>query len=585
MNAPISVAPAIYHLSIERFRGIKVLSWYPGRGVNVVLGGGDVGKTTILDAIGLLFSPTNATVVSDTDYHVRDDAAGFVIEAVVAIPPSSGINQQVKPAWPWSWNGSNAVVPSTGDDGTGTGEPVYRLRVRGTDELELAYEIIQPDGSTDRLPVALRRAIGLVRLSGDDRNDRDLRLVQGSALDRLLSDKGLRSRMASELAKSSVRDELGTEAQKALEKLDKAFKEQSLPGGLDISITGGQGASVASLVGLTAACAGVQLPLSNWGAGTRRLSALAITEQNQGESPITLVDEVERGLEPYRQRALMAKLQTGKSQAFITTHSPAAISAASTADLWYIDRAGQIGPLDGTKIALHRKNDPETFLARLAIVAEGATEVGFVTALLERALSSSLQQHGVHVTDGGGHETTLALLEALADGGLSFGGFVDEEGKHPTRWDKVAARLDRLLFRWKSSDIEANIIGAMPDDKLEELLTDPAEEKTGWRLRTLADRLGIQEKDFDNIRAKAGAGLRALIIAAATGTVPEGKESQKKHYQSHAQTWFKTVGGGRELAGKVFALGAWPTLKPQLMPFCNAVRMAAGLTETGNLLP
>ena len=62
------------------------------------------------------------------------------------------------------------------------------VRVRGTEDQELSWEIVQPDGTTDPFPVALRRSIGLVRLSGDDRNDRDLRLVQGSALDRLLSD-------------------------------------------------------------------------------------------------------------------------------------------------------------------------------------------------------------------------------------------------------------------------------------------------------------------------------------------------------------------------------------------------------------
>jgi len=31
------------------------------------------------------------------------------------------------------------------------------------------------------------------------------------------------------------------------------------------------------------------------------------------------------------------------------------------------------------------------------------------------------------------------------------------------------------------------------------------------RLRTLAERLGIQEKDFATIKAKAGSGLKALI--------------------------------------------------------------------------
>jgi putative ATP-dependent endonuclease of OLD family len=563
--------PAIYRLSIERFRGIKALSWSPARSVNVILGGGDVGKTTILDAISLLLSPVNTSVLSDTDYHARNIEAGFVIEAIMSLPPGSGINDQLKPSWPWEWNGAELLVPNTDDDSKPAGEPVYRIRVRGTEDLELAYEIMQPDGSTDFFPVALRRSIGLVRLSGDDRNDRDLRLVQGSALDRLLSDKGLRSRMASELANSDVKDELTDAAKKALEDLDTAFKKKSLPDGLDLAITGGQGPSIASLVGLTADRNGIRLPLASWGAGTRRLSALAIAE-------------VERGLEPYRQRLLMNELQAGESQVFVTTHSPATISAASKAALWYVDHTGQIGPLDVTKTAKHRKTDPETFLARLAVVVEGATELGFTCALLERAFGSPLEQHGVHVSDGGGHEATLGLLEALAEGGLRFGGFADDEGgKHPDRWKKLGGKLGQLLFRWPSRCIEENVIDAVPDSQLEALLTDPRGEKTGMRLRTLADRLAITEKDFASIKSKAGNGLKALIIEAALGTVPAGKEGEKNQYKSHAGTWFKSIDGGRELAGKVFSLGLWPGLKPQLLPFCNAVRKAIDLPEIPEL--
>ena len=59
-------APAIYALTIKQFRGIDELSWQPAQGANVILGGGDVGKTTILEAIALLLSPTNAVNVSDT---------------------------------------------------------------------------------------------------------------------------------------------------------------------------------------------------------------------------------------------------------------------------------------------------------------------------------------------------------------------------------------------------------------------------------------------------------------------------------------------------------------------------------------
>ncbi len=86
-------APIIYRLAIERFRCIRSFSWHPAKGVNLILGGGDVGKTTILDAIGLLFSPTNPTTLADTDYHARNIDAGFVIEAIVSLPLESGINQ------------------------------------------------------------------------------------------------------------------------------------------------------------------------------------------------------------------------------------------------------------------------------------------------------------------------------------------------------------------------------------------------------------------------------------------------------------------------------------------------------------
>jgi putative ATP-dependent endonuclease of the OLD family len=579
-----STRPTIYHLAIKQFRGVEALSWHPAKGVNLILGGGDVGKTTILDAIGLLLSPTNTTNLSDTDYHLRNIDAGFVIEAVLSLPPDGGINGQFKASWPWEWNGNDAVVPNA-DAADGNSEPVYRLRVRGTEDLELAYEIVQPDGTADSLPVALRRSIGLVRLSGDDRSDRDLRLVQGSALDRLLSDKSLRSRIASQLAKTDVENQLTPAAQKALEDLDDAFEKQGLPDILELSITGGPGPSIASLIGLTADCSGVQLPLANWGAGTRRLAALAIAEQHQGEHPITLVDEIERGLEPYRQRSLVQRLQTGQSQVFITTHSPAAIAAASNAALWYVDHDQQIGPLDAAKIARHRATDPDTFLSRLAIICEGITEVGFVTALLERAFGSPLQQHGIHLSDGGGHDNTVLLLEALVDGGIRFGGFADDEGRHPGRWEKIAKAQGLLVFRWEAGCIEQNVIGAVPEDKLEELLTDPEGKKTGPRLRTLQERLGTADKDLLTIKAAAGTSLKPLIIEAAIGAVPSVKSDDEIDYKAHPQAWFKTTNGGRELAAKMFSLGVWPAVRAQLLPFCNAVRQAVDLPEIADVAP
>ena len=182
---------------------------------------------------------------------MRKVDAEFVIEGVFALSPESGISEQLKPSWPWEWSGTEAVVPSAEGEAP-KGDPVYVLRVRGREDLELAFEIVQPDGTADMLPVALRRKIGLVRLGGDDRSDRDLRLVQGSALDRLLSDKTLRSRIATKLAETEVEAELSDEAKKALKDLDDVFTEEKLPDRLELSVTGSPSASVASMIGLTA---------------------------------------------------------------------------------------------------------------------------------------------------------------------------------------------------------------------------------------------------------------------------------------------------------------------------------------------
>src|ERR1700689_2986399 len=124
-------APLIRRLSIERFRGIRFLTWLPTSGTNIVLGGGDVGKTTILDAIALLLAPSNATTLSDADYHGRNLADGFAIEAVISVPTEMLAAQSMKPSWPWEWKANTLKVPSIGD-AEAVGAPVYVIRASGT---------------------------------------------------------------------------------------------------------------------------------------------------------------------------------------------------------------------------------------------------------------------------------------------------------------------------------------------------------------------------------------------------------------------------------------------------------------------
>lgn len=575
------MAALFHYLIIERFRGIRSLKWYPGAGVNVILGGGNVGKSTLLEAISLLLSPTNSYTLADVDYWSRNVEGEFLIEAVISLPNDSVINQQGAMAWPWEWDGVNAVLPEIAENNEQAVRPaVYKIRVRGTAELELSYEIVQPDGNCASLSVALRRSIGVVRLSGDDRSDRDLRLVYGAGLDRLLADRGLRARLGREIASDQIEQHLDQPAREKLEALDLLFGRRALPTELGLAFVGNAGVSVNALVGLTSEKNGVALPLISWGSGTRRLAALAIADSSQNGHPITVIDELERGLEPYRQRQLMKTLIGVAGQAFVTTHSSTVVGASELASLWYIDSEGSIGNLPKNKIARHQSMDPEAFLSKLTIVAEGATELGFLAALLDRYIPD-WSDHGIYISDATGNDNVLNLLEALSKGGLKFAGFADFEGRFGGRWRVLKERIGHLLFQWERGCLEENIIPLVADDRIFRLIEDPSAEKTTMRLRTLAERLGIESVGFEVISDRKREELLALIVAAATGQIPEhlmgAEKTVKNPYKGHSSVWFKSVAGGRELADKVHDLGVWPLLQGRMIPFLNALRTSVGI--------
>lgn len=564
-------AAVIHQIKIERFRGIENLLWNPAPGMNIILGGGDVGKTTVLEAIALLLNPTNTLVLSEADYWQRKTEDEFIIQAVISLPSSTEISQQPKFVWPWEWDGENAVPPvavTDDDDIPAPVQPVYCLQVRGTPELEIAWEIVQPNGDVDILASAVRRKIGVVRLSGDDKNDRDLRLVYGSALDRLLSDKGLRARIGQHVSEINLQDKLSDDAKKALGKLDAVLKTESLPNKLELGLTSSQGLSIGALIGLLAEKeGGAVLPLTSWGSGTRRMATLQIAAETEAETRITVIDEIERGLEPYRVRKLVKALEAEPAQSFVTTHSAVAISSADDGQLWYLDPKQNIGALPRDKIARQQDRDPETFLSRLSIIAEGPTEIGFLSYLLERAVGVSFLDHGLRVCNGQGNDATLNLLEAMASGGLMFGGFADNEGTDTGRWNAL------------KGSTEENVIAYIQDDDLVRLITEAEADVQAERRLTLADRLGIADRSLEAIVANA-ADLRSLIIAAATGSKAGAPDDDTgKTWKKHGRRWFKSVQGGRELASLMFALGVWPSLMPHVLPFLNGVRGALGQPE------
>jgi putative ATP-dependent endonuclease of OLD family len=382
-----------------------------------------------------------------------------------------------------------------------------------------------------------------------------------------------------------VKAELQSEGQAAFNELDTTFGARALPHHLGLGLSAGPGQSISALIGLTAAIEESRLPLSSWGSGTRRLASLAVAQACRSGCPITLVDEAERGLEPYRQRKLVAELAEGPSQVVMTTHSAPALAAAEPATIWYLSQGHVIAELSSSRVLQLHKRDPEAFLSRVTLVGEGPTEVGFIQEVLGREISIDLLNLGVRLCDGQGNTFTLELLEEFNKAKLGLAAFVDCEGDNTKRWADLKTDLGDLLFQWPTGCTEANVVAQICDDKLEALLIDPEEIQTQPRLASLVERLKVLEPnaefpkhDFTTIKGVAGDRLRSLIVAAASGDAAGAPEKEAKTWKKHGKRWFKSLEGGRELANKAYALGAMDRVKPQLQPLIDALTALTGTT-------
>lgn len=59
-------------LEIENFRAVRKLRWLPGPGMNCLIGPGDSGKSTVLDAIDLCLGARRSLSFTDADFHGID---------------------------------------------------------------------------------------------------------------------------------------------------------------------------------------------------------------------------------------------------------------------------------------------------------------------------------------------------------------------------------------------------------------------------------------------------------------------------------------------------------------------------------
>ena len=463
----------VRHLRIRNFRGVRSADIQLRPGVNCLLGPGDVGKTTVLDAIEWVTLPRWHLGATDADFYQCDVTKPIEIEATVSPVPVALQPEHQFGLYQRGWDESSG---ESHDEPGDEHESCLTIRLVVDDSLEPVWEVVtdrHPDGR--RISARQRREFGVHRLG--ENVERHLGWGRGSALlritgtthetERVLAD--LHRHMRALVAQGDL-EELAA-AVEVVTQLGAVLAGRTNAGGLHASLDPAEIDGRGSMLSLHTEG---EIPVRSLGIGSRRLLAMAVQASSVDEGAILLIDEIEHGLEPFRLRHVLQVIADAFSsgsddglavgQAVLTTHSPTAICELPSTSLNVVRRLDN-GTLEVRTVPDDLqglvRSQPEALLSGAALVAEGKTEEGLLRGLqpfFARRKGEPLANRGVAIVNGQGSRAPsvargLARLgyraALLGDSDRDINPTESEligEGVEVIQWPDDAATEDRVCL-------------------------------------------------------------------------------------------------------------------------------------------
>lgn len=540
-------------LKINNFRGIEELNWQipSDKKLICLIGSGDVGKTTVLEALNWLLGDRWNIPISVCDFN--DEKKPISIEAVLDNLPDKLLQIE---RFGLFLSGVHDDGTMTEDPDDGTGEClIVRLVIDGS--MEPVWSATKYGRDEEKLfTVSDRRELGVCKL--DDRVDMHSRWSQNSALGKISREsEGAKSAM--HLATSAAREALrGTALPDKFRKILNDVKNKSqgygaarygeMAPGIDLS-------SASSYGGI--ALYSDAIPLMNYGLGTRRLTSLAVQRMSTANKATFLVDEIESGLEPHRIRRLIQILRDDNevAQVFITTHSNVAVEFCASNDLAVVTDCGASSSIRfvSTDLETLHRRAPSSFLARRILVVEGKTEEGLLKALCVEwddmrskqgePVSAAL---GSVVCQGSGGDSACVTAGSFLGLGYEVGLLVDSDVPEICTKAEALRELGVDVYRWHDeSKIEWALMRELSKTELLSLMSYVIDEDVCSREKVFSDlhACGIDDavcdmefESWSNIDVET---MRESISAASTRKNQKGKDIG----------WFKSFSRG-ELLGE-----------------------------------
>jgi len=213
----------IRHIFIENFRGIKNFEWFPLPGINCLVGPGDCGKSTVLDAIDCCLGARRSIPFNDADFFGMD-----VSKPIQILVTLGELDDSLKTLDRYGLyvRGFNSKLKKVEEEPDHDLETVLTIQQTVTNSLEAEWSLVSERakeqdlrrdlGWGDRVKIAPTR-IGTIA-------DHHLGWGRGSVLNRLSEERADASTALAQAARD-VRKTFGDQAEKQLEKALKIVEE------------------------------------------------------------------------------------------------------------------------------------------------------------------------------------------------------------------------------------------------------------------------------------------------------------------------------------------------------------------------
>lgn len=564
----------VRYLKIENFRGVRN-GTVDFVGHTLLVGGNNVGKSTICEALELVLGPdrlSQRNTINEHDFYrdqyiAENGASVDIFIRAILVDLSDEAQRRFRPHLRrWNENTSKFVdeeftEPEDADKlGTQWALPVVFIGryFQAEDDFlcntyfdhpisevdEDASEEIKLGGGRTLFGRQEKRLCGFIYLRTLRTGSRALSLQRGSLLDTVLRLNGGSLMSMWEETLSGLRNLDPAIGQiKQLQKIQDELRRRmgrfvnlstdDATAFFASNLTRDHLREVVKLF-LSVHPAPYQIPFDLLGTGSTNLLVFAlltfIADVKGKQSVIFAMEEPEMALPPHTQRRVCKYIISEMGQAIITSHSPYVIEQFDPSQIVALNRQVD-GTLSGRVIQLEaykekkkyrreRRQMAEAILSRVVLVVEGATEAAIfpvVSDILENSLAGGyehLDLAGVTIFDAGTDNQVPTYGPFFKSLGKMVFGFRDKQSTVPTA--EVAAQLSEFNQMWESPEkgIENLLVNEIPCETIKRFLEN-AKERDDYPTEKGIITIGMDEAAIKSL-------AREVLKARKGDNVPYG---------------------------------------------------------------